>query len=168
MKKARAVRVDRFHDPLVRLYEVADEPIHVVCPRCSSHAMITPRPNGPERDLRSPRTLSCGVCGYSARRPGGCSRWGGPVDPYFHQPLWLQAECRGQTLCALNQAHLDLLEGYVAAGLRERREFPGRRTSMLERLPRWVKSAKNRDAVLRTIHRLRTALEDQASSAAPG
>jgi hypothetical protein len=85
--------------------------------------------------------------------------WGGPVDPFFGLPLWLQAGCcGGRTLWAFNRRHLDLLEAYVGAKLRERCASPGS-SSMLARLPAWVKSAKHRDEVLRTISRLRSSLD---------
>ena len=53
---------------------------------------------------------------------------------------------------AYNVRHLDLLEAYVAAKLRERGEpVPGAPMSLVERLPAWLKAAKNRAEVLRTI-----------------
>ncbi|MFD4246830.1 hypothetical protein ACFWP3_35365 [Streptomyces sp. NPDC058525] len=84
---------------------------------------------------------------------------GGIVDPYFQLPLWLQASCCGHVLWAYNVRHLDLLEAYVAAKLRERGELvPAAPTSLVERLPTWLKAAKNRTEVLRTIRRLRSTL----------
>lgn len=68
-----------------------------------------------------------------------------------------KANCRGYTLWAYNVHHLDLLESYIAARLRERRAMPGS-MSMLARLPVWMKSAKNRDEVLRVISRMRATL----------
>ncbi|RFS86806.1 hypothetical protein D0T12_00510 [Actinomadura spongiicola] len=89
--------------------------------------------------------------------PGGVSRWGGAVDPYFGQPLWLRADCcGGRTLWAFNERHLDLLEGYVGARLRERGEYVG--MTMVAKLPAWLKSAKHRGEILRVIGRLRASL----------
>lgn len=79
-----------------------------------------------------------------------------PVDPFFGLPLWLQTPCCGQTLWALNVEHLDVLEGYVAARLREKK--PNTAYTMLEILPRWMKTARHRDEVLRAITRLRESL----------
>ncbi|GLY54020.1 hypothetical protein Lesp01_76760 [Lentzea sp. NBRC 102530] len=71
--------------------------------------------------------------------------------------LWLQAPCAGHTLWALNGAHLDLLESYVGAALREDPDPSSvRRMTILAKLPAWLKSAKHRDEVLRTIRRLRS------------
>ena len=81
-------------------------------------------------------------------------------EPPFGAALWLEAECcGGNQLWALNEVHLDYLEPYVAETQRER-EFPspsGNR-QLAYKLPRWMKLAKNRDEVLRTIDRLRTTL----------
>jgi len=85
------------------------------------------------------------------------ARVSGPNDPYFGLPLWLSTACCGHVLWAYNAEHLDRLEDYVSARLRERGPIVGS-MSMLERLPRWIKEAKHRDDLLRTIHRLRTAL----------
>ncbi|MEV8373240.1 hypothetical protein AB0P21_10920 [Kribbella sp. NPDC056861] len=79
------------------------------------------------------------------------------IDPYFHHPLWLQTDCCGQILWAYNAEHLDLLEASVGARLRERgvdRQW----ASVVERLPTWIKSAKNRAEILRAAGRLRSSL----------
>ena len=44
---------------------------------------------------------------------------GGPVDWYFHLPLWLQTGCCGETLWACNPAHLAFIQGYVRVTPRE-------------------------------------------------
>jgi hypothetical protein len=103
----------------------------------------------------------CRNCGHVRNWPGeaknASSHWGRPVDPYFRQPLWLRADCcGGQTLWAFNERHLDILESYVSARLRERGEYVG--MTMLARLPAWLKSAKHRTEILRTIGRLRASL----------
>ncbi|WP_261988787.1 MULTISPECIES: hypothetical protein [unclassified Streptomyces] len=82
---------------------------------------------------------------------------GSPVDPYFQRPVWLQASCCGNVLWAYNTRHLDLLEAYAQAKLRERGELaPWAPTSLVERLPTWLKTAKNRTEILRAIKRLRS------------
>jgi hypothetical protein len=81
------------------------------------------------------------------------------MDPYFQRPVWLQANCCGNVLWAYNVRHLDLLEAYVQARLRERGELvPWAPTSLVERLPTWLKAAKNRTEILRAIKRLRSTL----------
>jgi len=80
-----------------------------------------------------------------------------PVDPWFRLPLWLQAGCCGKLLWAYNTGHLDLLEAYIGARLRERGPVPGS-MSMAERLPAWLKSAKNRQHILRTCQQLRATV----------
>ena len=143
------------------LYELAADDIYVVCPRCQRRAVDAPRPAEGMRVLSWPRRLACSACGYAAAwdPSRGGSVWSGPVDPFFRLPLWLKAECcGGQTLWAFNERHLDLLEGYVAAKLRERGLGPGGMT-VLARLPTWLKSAKHREEILRVIGRLRESLE---------
>lgn len=161
----------RFTDPAVSLYALAEYPVHVVCPGCRGHAEVAPwlGDQAPDRySDRWPRRLSCRACGHVRDSPGAgpvtysCQGWGGPSDPYFHQPLWLRERCCGQTLWAFNEAHLDVLEGYVGARLRERGDVGG--LTMLARLPGWLKSAKNRGEILRVIDRLRATLPRPAGS----
>jgi hypothetical protein len=57
-------------------------------------------------------------------------------------------------LWALNEDHLSYLEEYVEATLRE--AYPN--STMASRLPDWMKSAKNREDVLKCIRKLRGTL----------
>lgn len=78
------------------------------------------------------------------------------IDPSSGLRLWLSVPFRGRVLWALNADHLTFLENYVAAGLRETAPGNGRLAS---RLPAWIKSAKNRDDIVRALARLRERLE---------
>lgn len=154
----------RFADPGVSLYALAEDSIHVVCPACRGRAEVALWLDGELRSPYSdrwPRRLVCLTCSHVRNWPGAAkntsSQWGGAVDPYFCQPLWLRAECcGGQTLWAFNERHLHILESYVSAQLRERGEHVG--MTMVARLPVWLKSAKHRTEILRTIGRLRASL----------
>ncbi|WP_327086365.1 hypothetical protein OIE66_29045 [Nonomuraea sp. NBC_01738] len=105
------------------------------------------------------RRLSCGECGYVKDVTPGSAVVGGPVDPFFLRPVWLQASCCGHVLWAYNDRHLDVLAAYVAAKLRERGDLVAwAPASLVERLPTWLKTAKNRAEIMRTIGRLRLTL----------
>ena len=154
----------RFRDPPVWLQTLAIDDIDVVCPHCGCHAVVRAEPVEGAFAMHWPRRFVCTGCVTASQwQPrGGSSSWGGPVDPYFRLPLWLQAQCcGGRTLWAFNEAHLAVLAGYVGAKLRERDpQRPG--MTMVARLPRWLKSARNRDEVLRTLTRLRRRLAPPA------
>jgi hypothetical protein len=92
-------------------------------------------------------------------------RAGDAVDPWFGLPLWLQTSCCGELLWARNTSHLEFLANYVAATLRERE--PNQNGSTVSRLPKWMKSAKNRGAIMACIAHLReTLLQPQLRVAA--
>jgi hypothetical protein len=78
----------------------------------------------------------------------------------FDAPLWLETECcGGNRLWAMNESHLDFLAAYISETQRER-EFPsppGDR-GLGYKLPKWMKLARNRDEILRSIDRLRATL----------
>jgi hypothetical protein len=98
-------------------------------------------------------------------RCGGARRYGMTLNGSLHLgqeprtglPLWLRAEFRGRLLWALNEPHLDFLERYVAAGVRE--QSPGNST-LASRLPAWIKSAKHRPALVKTLRRMRETLPE--------
>lgn len=132
------------------------DPVLVVCPACRGCARIVPL--SPEAThYFAPRRLVC-ACGRTREWVGRDVWLGGPIDPYFHLPLWLRANFRGHVLWAYHERHLLLLEQYVSASLREHRRpgtSGGQYRGLLSRLPKWMKSGKNRDGVLRVIARLK-------------
>lgn len=74
------------------------------------------------------------------------------TDPVFGLPLWFQENVKGDTLWASNREHLLEIRNYVTARLRERQTM--RITTMVEKLPQFIKAAKNREAVLKAIERM--------------
>lgn len=169
--------LDRFIEPEVDPAWL--DPVLVVCPRCAARAIV--------RGDRSRARLVCDGCGLARSWDGehlhvlvdgapvvldrGERAWVDPVagrgvrvfiepqgtDARFGTPVWLRAECcGGQLLWANNAAHLDYLEAYVTARLRERAPGPA---PLSAKLPAWMKSAKNREEVLKHLHRLRRRLD---------
>jgi hypothetical protein len=139
-------KTERFRDPGDTLWGLRLD-ILVVCPSCGGCARVTPA-----RGV-------CPSCAWTAVPSRKGTAWGRPADPFLDLPLWLRTPVGDEVLWAFNAEHLDLLEAYVSATLRER--VPGRHhPTLVERLPAWVKSAKNRDAVLAGIARLRTRLPE--------
>ena len=136
----------------------------VRCPRCDRRATVrniedagtADRPYGLYR-------LQCESC---AHREDLAPTWyafgnvrGQAVDPFFGAPLFLQFDTRLGTMFAYSEAHLEWLERFVSAELRERTHLDGHaNSSMASRLPRWMKLAKNRNEVLQAIRRLRATL----------
>jgi hypothetical protein len=160
-------------------------PALVRCPRCDACARAVPVDDG----RRSVVRLTCSACALVREgRTGGPSNgelrlepvdegrtWRDPVSreittwpdtPAQVHPLWLRASCcGGEVLWAANEEHLDYLDQYLRADLRERPEAVvspmGRRwvgKGLSWQLPDWMKSAKHRDEVAATIERLRATL----------
>ncbi|MGI5241865.1 hypothetical protein [Dactylosporangium sp. CA-139066] len=154
----------RFRDPTsaYSLYALASHPIDVVCPRCAARARSIGEPGDERPPTTRPRRLVCSACGHTATWSprSGSSWWGAAADPFFQQPLWLTAAVRGHVLWAYNREHLALLAQYVAADLRERGPNGSCSMSMIETLPAWMKSARNRDDVMAAVARLEARLDD--------
>lgn len=78
----------------------------------------------------------------------------GIIDPVFGLFLWYMDSVRDQIIWAYNQRHLLEIENYVRATLRERTTDRFKMT-MVEKLPDFIKSAKNRDEVLKALERMK-------------
>lgn len=79
------------------------------------------------------------------------------LDPFFGLPLWLQTQVRGHLLWVWNEAHLEEIDRFVGARLRERSTAAGN-ASMASRLPEWMKRANAREPVRRGLAKLRARL----------
>ncbi len=77
---------------------------------------------------------------------------GAGLAPIFGVPLWLQGNIRGNLFWAYNRQHLHAIKEYVGAKLRERQTTT--HTTMVEKLPQFIKEAKNREAILKLIEKL--------------
>ena len=161
---------ERFLDTGTRIYEFYDEFL-VVCPKCDSMAKVVideaefeKLPKGKAQQARNkfftPRKFVCSFCLHRDFWKGHQMTIGANVDWYFRLPLWLQISCSGEVLWAYNRNHLEMLENYVAAKLRERTQKG--RSSFLSKLPQWIKSAKNRDEVLKGIAKLMEKLNGKS------
>lgn len=153
----------RFYDACHSAHEFTSS-VLVRCPRCERIAHFERRPcTTPDAEgRRYPQLrLVCRSCGLS-RVSAGPSRtsWQGGGHCFARPPLWLRTETRHGEIWAYNLEHLDLLRRFVAADLRERAPWyeHGRKMTYVARLPAWIKSAKNRDEVLRAIDRLRASV----------
>lgn len=106
--------------------------------------------------LLAPRKLVCQNCVYRNTWEGNRILVGSNVDWYFRVPLWLEISCCGERLWAYNPKHLETIEQYVSAKLRERNK-DGKK-SFLSKLPTWIKLAKNRDEILKAIRKLKATI----------
>jgi hypothetical protein len=161
---------ERFLDTGTRIYEFYEEFL-VVCPKCAGMAKVvideaefaklsTRKLQKHRNNFFAPRRLICTSCLHRDLWKGAQIATGGNVDWYFRLPLWLEISCCGERLWAYNRKHLEMLDAYVGAKLRER-TVKGR-NSFLSKLPKWIKSAKNRDEILKAIGKLRGKLNGRA------
>jgi hypothetical protein len=166
---------NRFRETRDDIYAFSDR-ILVKCPNCNSCAIVcsildergycegnrSATANDLDcHNLFAPHRFVCAACGatkdWTRTQVHGNSD-GEPVDYYFQYPLWLQTPCCGHTIWAYNFSHLDLIEAFVSAKLRERRpdeNYGWSNQSLYSRLPQWMKSRKNRSLVVKAIERIR-------------
>ncbi len=155
--------MERFLDTGTKLYDFYEEFL-VVCPKCASRgkvvideeefAKLSKKKIDQNRNkFFGPRKFICTKCVYRDHWSGSQIKVGSNCDWYFGFELWLEIECCGGRIWAYNLEHLQMIEDYVAAKLRERTNKG--RNSFFSKLPQWIKSAKNRDEVLKAIRRIK-------------
>ena len=79
-------------------------------------------------------------------------------DPYFHYPLYFQADYRGNIIWAFNREHLQYLIDYLSADIRTV-PFDFYKTyktmrSQSDMLPAFMKTAKNREGIVKLLRKL--------------
>lgn len=112
------------------------------------------------RDVIKDTIAACPECGHNSTVPLEVHRNHDGVqgiDPHFGMRLLLADSGRHGALWAYNAEHIEALKAYVNATLRERSGNAGN-ASMFSRLPAWLKSAKNREAVVRRLVKLKQLL----------
>lgn len=142
----------RFQDQNLRL-ENFNQNVSVHCPSCQRKAWAT------VDDAHVKAKLVCSFCGFFKTTSTSIWLLGKRVQMqvsahvYFHAKLWYFASFRGDVFWALNDAHLNYLEKYIAAKQRQSNE----RThfTLLERLPKFYHDAKNRESLLKLIQKLK-------------
>ena len=77
------------------------------------------------------------------------------IDPFFGLDLALKENTRYGTVWAYGGEHLFELKSYISAQLREN---SGTKWSYFTRLPKWLKTAKNRALILKAIAKLEKRL----------
>ena len=149
--------VERFTDDGKSIYDFLFE-FFVECPQCSKFAVLKSFPDEKGSYLfYEKRSLVCENCGFI--KP--YKHTPGPVGSDF--PLWLKAKCCGETLWAYNLQHLNHIESYVRADIRS--NFPSedgwKNSSMISRLPKWIKDGSNRSDILKCIEKLKKTVPTQ-------
>jgi hypothetical protein len=153
---------ERFADPGDTIYSLMSNEVLIECPRCGKCASHKPvaQDVGP-RDWFAPRRLVCSHCAltrdWHEKHIYRCWRESPPRDDYFNAVLWIRGSCRSNEIWAYNR-RLELIEKYVAAKHRQHvstTDSGCSNGSFVNRLPRWITSAKNREDVLATIDRIK-------------
>lgn len=119
--------------------------VWVVCPKCTQKAIAR---NNIEKKIAR---LQCLKCGYNKEV---VMQYKTAAHCFFGANLWLLHSFKDDIFYAYNGAHLEYLESYISADLREHKD----RThfTLLEKLPKFYHEAKNRDALLSIIRKLKT------------
>lgn len=143
---------NRFQDENKTISEFRTD-VLVVCPKCEKKAFA--KVDYEDNSVR----LFCENCGYNKQKTteisvfGHLGNWQLSADSYFGAELWLKAPFKNDTFFAYNYAHLEYLAKYISADLREHKDRS--HFTLLEKLPKFYHEAKNREALLHLIDKLK-------------
>jgi len=125
------------------------------CDECGKHfEVVVPNNKTKTANIH----LACPHCGvariYEPRNEEYFLHYDGqaPTDPVFGLSLWFQCEIRGDLFWAFNRKHLLEIADYVSSTLRERKTK--QYTTMVEKLPQFIKAAKNRELIGKAVDSL--------------
>ena len=139
----------RFQDENLVLSNFYHE-VWVVCPSCTKKAIATV--NFETKTAR----LFCTHCGHNKETTTALQKNAAietAANQYFQAQLWLQAAFKNDLFWAYNDKHLDYLERYISATIREHKDRSG--FTLLEKLPKFYHEAKNREGLLKVIAKLK-------------
>ena len=144
--------------------------VHCVCPSCSSPAVIRANSRYAMPWIPTEVKFSCSRCAFRIDWPS--SRWvsrfdgydpSDAVEPYFGFSLVAVEQVAGRSLGILSPSHADDLAYFIRARHRPRPE--NRKWAMVNRLPTWVKLARNRVKVLKAINNAKQKFPPRPNSA---
>lgn len=149
--KAETLNLNAYTEP-----DLAWGDFLVECPNCRQGARVHTRSTSPNESFRR---LTCTSCGLAKRYHTNSScKATSEVEGCFETRFWLNINCAGHTLWAVNQNHLEFLESFIGETDRHEPRFHANR-SVASRLPEWMVVGKNRDEVMRGLSKLRSKLE---------
>ena len=140
---------NRFQDENLRLSNFHHE-VWVVCPSCAKKAMA--KVNLETKTAR----LFCLHCGYNKETSItiNIATIEMAAHQYFQAEIWLKAPFKNDVFWGYNDKHLEYLERYISATLREHKDRS--HFTLLEKLPKFYHDAKNRDGLLKIIAKLKS------------
>ena len=140
----------RFQDENLTNYDFYKE-VLIVCPSCTKKATAIV-------DFETCEAkLFCTHCSCIKKSTTKFNKNGSiqtAANQYFNAELWLQTSFKNDVFWAYNDKHLEYLERYISATLREHNDRTG--FTLLEKLPKFYHEAKNRDGLLKIITKLKT------------
>ena len=115
-------------------------------------------------DIIKYRIVKCPKCSHSIKYEGAqlaCKKCGyiKKSEDITELEKFIKIRCCGEILWAANLEHLNFIEEYVAAKLRERK--PNVNKSLASRLPTWIKEKSNRDKILKAIKKFKNEFGTQ-------
>ena len=146
-------RSKRFNDEKHTISTFHNE-VWIKCPVCAQKAIATA-----DYEQHAAR-LVCTNCGAnktcSTELVTGQKNKGYLITAahiYFDAELWLQLPFKKSTFWAYNMKHLEYMEKYIAAYLRESLARTG--FTLVEKLPKFIQRAENREPLLKLVEKLK-------------
>lgn len=137
-------------------YGYCQATVYQACGFCGSKISFTSEPT---EELYKKAKIKCDTCNKEKEYELKWYRYkkDKATDPFFGFDLWMQTSIKSNTIWLYNLEHLNYLRDYVGAKLRE--DDGRHKYSIITNLPQWIKSAKNRDIIVKRLNRLEMELK---------
>lgn len=132
--------------------------VNRACRNCGSRICYTTEPT---KKTYKTSNIRCDICKVTKEYEIQWYRFRNdkPTDPYFGFELWLQTTIKDNILWLYNIDHLNYLNDYINAKLRE--DNGRHKYSMIANLPKWIKSSKNRNVIVKKLNKLKLQFENR-------
>lgn len=135
--------------------------VYQPCHFCGTKVLFTTKPS---KEKYKTESVVCNNCQKKLDYKLTWSRYKDDktIDPYFGLDLWMQVNIKSKTLWLYNLEHLHYLRDYIQAKLRE--DDNRHKYSMITNLPQWVKSAKNKELIIKKLNQLENGIYKKIKS----
>lgn len=140
-----------------------------VCFKCGGSIDLRFKTSSPGKIRHQVDENVIGTCSGCRAKADISARWvpfhrrGGTREPYFGTNLFLREDTSKGTVWAYNLQHLQLLAEQLVSKSGKRQK-DAEAQAMLDNLPQWIKSAKNRKVVAGALSRIASTIDQPGRS----
>lgn len=118
------------------------------CKSCGSNLGFLTKPT---KNNEPTKKVTCTTCNHENEYEINWTKYRNEkaTDPFLGMDLWLQTSIKSNILWVYNLEHLNFLKNYIGSKIRDGKNR--HKYSLITNLPNWIKSAKNRELIVKKL-----------------